>query len=132
MKTRCNKCRKLIDYGNTFCDKCKSFNIKEKKKGLKDKQAERAIKSSAWRKVRSKALLRDKNCCVLCFKNGMITYSNLQVHHIVKRTDDIHLAYDLSNLVTVCPVCHEELEKLSPSKQIELLNYKPKQVDFYL
>ena len=62
----------------------------------------------------------------------MITYSNLQVHHIVKRTDDIHLAYDLSNLVTVCPVCHEELEKLSPSNQMELLNYKPKQVDFYL
>lgn len=131
MKTRCNKCRKLIDFGERYCPECKSSFIKENKKGLKDKEAEKLIKSTTWRKVRQKALLRDK-CCVLCLKRGIGTYKRLQVHHIVKRTDDLTRAYDLTNLVTVCPPCHEELEKLSPEQQLKLLDYKPKEVDFFL
>lgn len=131
MKTRCNKCRKLIDYGNSLCDECKSKYIKDKKKDLKDKSAEKHIKSGRWKKVRRQILLRDK-CCILCLKRGYLEYRRLQVHHIIKRTDNIELAYDPSNLITVCPTCHEELEKLAPSKQKELLDYQPKEIEFYL
>lgn len=131
MKTRCNKCRQMIDYGNSLCDKCKSENIREKKKGLKDKDAEKMIKSTRWQKVRKNILLRDK-CCVLCLKRGYVEHRRLQVHHIVKRVDNINLAYEPDNLVTVCWVCHEELEKLTPHEQKQLLNYKPKQIEFYL
>lgn len=131
MKTRCQKCRKLIDYGNSLCDECKSKYIKEKKKYIKDKDAEKLIKSSRWKKVRQRVLLRDK-CCVLCLKRDILTTNKLQVHHIVKRTENKDLAFDLNNLVTVCPVCHEELEKLSANQQKELLNYKPKEVEFFL
>lgn len=131
MKTRCNKCRTLIDYGNSLCDECKSKYIKDKKQGLKNKDAEKHIKSAMWRKVRQQILLRDK-CCVLCFKKGVFEHRQLQVHHIVKRTDDISLAYEPSNLVTLCRVCHEEVEKLTPNEQRQLLQYKPKELEFYL
>lgn len=131
MKTRCNKCRKLIDYGNSLCDECKSSFIKEKKKYLKDKDAEKHIKSGRWRKVRRNILLRDK-CCILCIKRGYFETRDLQVHHIEKRTDKIELAYEPSNLVTLCRKCHEEIEELSPERQRELLDYKPKEIEFYL
>lgn len=131
MKTRCNKCRTLIDYGNSLCEKCNSQYIKDKKQGLNDKNAEKHVKSGRWKKVRQQILLRDK-CCVLCLKKGLFEYRQLQVHHIVKRTDDISLAYEPSNLVTLCRVCHEEVEKLSPEKQRQLLEYKPKEIEFYL
>ena len=131
MKTRCNDCRKLIDYGNSLCDECKPKRIKLNKKGLKDKQAEKMIKSNRWKKVRAEVLRRDK-CCVLCLKNKYIEYRGLQVHHIIKRTDDMSLAYEPNNLVTVCRKCHEQLELLPPTKQRELLDYKPTELEFYL
>ena len=45
MKARCNNCRTKIDYGHSLCDKCKSKYIKDKKQGLKNKDAEKHIKS---------------------------------------------------------------------------------------
>ena len=131
MKTRCTNCRKKIDFGKTRCDECNSKNLKQKKDGLKDKQAESLIKSSRWRKVRLDILRRDK-CCVLCAKDGYFEYRNLEVHHIIKRTDDLGLTFDPSNLVTVCKPCHEKLEKLPPVKQKELLDYNPEEIEFYL
>lgn len=131
MKTRCNKCREKIDYGYSLCDKCKSKYIKDKKQGLKNKDAERHIKSSRWKKVREQILLRDK-CCILCLKRGIFEHRQLQVHHIIKRADDISLAYEPSNLITLCRTCHDEVEELSPSRQKELFGYKPKEIEFYL
>lgn len=131
MKTRCNKCRKLIDYGNSLCSECNSKVTKERKKNLKDKNADKHIRSYRWKKVRVQILLRDKSC-VLCKRRGFISYKELSVHHIVKRTDDITLAYEPTNLVTVCPTCHEELEKLSPAKQRQLLGDEIKGIGFYL
>lgn len=131
MKTRCNKCRKLIDYGNTFCDECKSKVVKDRKSNLKDKDAEKIIKSDRWKKVRQRIIQRDKTC-LLCKKRGRLPYGKLAVHHIVKRTDDLSLAFEPSNLVTVCGTCHEELEKLSPQQQKALLGIKLEELEFYL
>ena len=131
MKTRCNRCRKYIDFGNSLCEECKSIYIKKKKNYLKDKDAEKHLKTSRWKKVRQQILLRDKGC-VLCLTRGIFEHRKLQVHHIVKRTDNIDLAYEPSNLVTVCPCCHEELERLEPSRQKELLKFKPKEIEFFL
>ncbi|GAA0071677.1 hypothetical protein UT300003_32020 [Clostridium sardiniense] len=131
MKTRCRQCRKLIDFGNTFCDECKSKITKERKKGLKDKNVEATTKSTRWKALRSKIVQRDK-CCVLCLRRGFIEYRSLQVHHLVKRVDDNSLIYEPSNLVTVCRNCHEELEKLSLKEQKELLGDFNKEISFRL
>ena len=120
MKTRCRACRKLIEYGNTFCNECKSKVTKERKTGLKRKDVESAIKNSRWKALRMRIIQRDK-CCLLCYKRGYIEYRTLQVHHLVKRVDDTDLIYEPSNLVTLCRSCHEEMEKLSLMEQKQLL-----------
>ena len=120
MKARCRNCRTYIPYGDTYCEKCYSSNLKEKKKGLKDKQAETLIRSGAWKKVRAGIIRRDNGVCILCFRRGYIQFRNLQVHHIVKRTTDLSLAYDPSNLVTLCRTCHEEVEELPVAVQKEM------------
>lgn len=125
MKTRCNRCRTLIEYGERYCDKCKSIVIKSNKDGLKDKKADDTLKTSRWQKLRKQILLRDK-CCVLCWNESRyVNLYKLQVHHIVKRTDDESLIYEPSNLVTLCRECHERVELLSTVKQRALLgDYK--------
>lgn len=129
MKTRCRGCRSLIDYGETYCDKCYSAVIKAKKDGLKNKRVEATTKSSRWKAVRRRILLRDK-CCILCLnRDKYINLHNLQVHHIVKRVDDEDLIYEPSNLVTLCRNCHEEVELLPPEKQKELLGDYNKEID---
>lgn len=131
MKTRCRQCRKLIEYGNTFCDDCKSKVTKERKKGLKDKNVEATTKNSRWKALRLKIIQRDK-CCILCLRRGFIEYRTLQVHHLVKRVEDTSLIYEPSNLVTVCRECHEELEKLPLLEQKKLLGDFDKEIDFRL
>ena len=133
MKTRCKQCKKTIDFGKTYCTSCYSKNLKNKKKDIKNKYIESTTKSTTWKSLRMSVLRRDSGCCVLCFKRGYIEYRNLQVHHIVKRVDAPELIYETSNLVTLCRVCHEEVEKLSPTKQKKLLgNFNDEETHFLL
>lgn len=123
MKTRCGNCRTLTDYGRTYCLKCEEKIKKSRKKNLSEKVevADKFTKTATWKSLRREIIRRDNNCCVLCFVRGKIEYRQLQVHHIIKRVDNLELAYEPNNLVTVCRTCHEEVEKLSPAQQRELL-----------
>ena len=132
MKTRCAKCKKLISYGQTYCEDCASKITKEKKKNMNFKELDNLLKRKEWIATRKKILLRDKGLCVLCFKNGVIEHRGLQVHHIVKRIDDMSLMYEPSNLVTVCRSCHEKLEKLPVDKQKALLGNFDKDISYNL
>lgn len=126
MKTRCRNCRTLIDYGKTYCSKCEEKVKKQRKQYTTEKvrEADKYTKTATWQSLRKEIIIRDKGCCVLCLLRGKIEYRQLQVHHIVKRVDNLSLAYDRDNLVTLCRTCHEEVEKLSPEKQRELLKMK--------
>lgn len=126
MKTRCRNCRTLIDYGNTYCSRCEERFKKQRKQYTTErvKEADKYTKTSTWKALRKEIIIRDNGCCVLCFLRGRVEYRQLQVHHIVKRVDNLDLAYERNNLVTLCRTCHEEVEKLSPQKQRELLKMK--------
>lgn len=126
MKTRCRNCATKIDYGNTYCSKCEEKVKKQRKQYTTErvKEADKYTKTATWQSLRKEIIIRDKGCCVLCLLRGKIEYRQLQVHHIVKRVDNLSLAYDRDNLVTLCRTCHEEVEKLSPEKQRELLKMK--------
>lgn len=126
MKTRCRNCVTKIDYGNTYCSKCEEKVKKQRKQYTTDrvKEADKYTKTATWQSLRKEIIIRDNGCCVLCLLRGKIEYRQLQVHHIVKRVDNLSLAYDRNNLVTLCRTCHEEVEKLSPKKQRELLKMK--------
>lgn len=126
IKTRCGNCKAKIDYGNTYCSRCEE-KVKKKRKQYtteRVKEADKYTKTATWQSLRKEIIIRDNGCCVLCFLRKKIEYRQLQVHHIVKRVDNISLAYERSNLVTLCRACHEEVEKLSPEKQRELLKIK--------
>lgn len=131
MKTRCRSCRRLIDFGKTYCSECEKKLKKEKSKNLsnKNKIAEYNVKSANWRRVRAEIIRRDNGCCVLCYVRGKIEYKQLQVHHIVKRINNLDLSFEESNLVTVCRSCHEELEKISAEEQRKLLKINNKKVN---
>lgn len=121
--TRCRNCFKKIPFRTTYCEKCLERVVKRKKDSITEKtlKSDKFLKTSKWQELRRKIILRDKGCCVLCFKNRRITKQRLQVHHIVKRIEDESLIFEPTNLVTVCKECHEILEKESVAKQKELL-----------
>lgn len=136
IKARCRKCRKKIEFGNSYCEECNTI-IQTQRNSHKNKKIDpnSKINSSKWRKVREQVIIRDNGVCVLCFKKyNRIHSKGLEVHHIIKRIDDASLMYDLDNLITVCRECHEELEKLTPERQRKLLNIKEskKGLDFSL
>lgn len=138
MKTRCRGCRTLIDFGNTYCSDCEAKFKKDRKSYTTErvKEADKFTKTSIWQSLRKEIIRRDGGVCKLCYLRGRIEYRKLQVHHIVKRVDDPSLVYERDNLVTLCRECHEEVEKLSPSKQRALLklngNAKSEELHFLL
>ena len=97
------------------------------------KEADKFTNTSRWRSLKIDIKRRDRGVCRLCFNRGYVEYKCLQVHHIYKRATHPELAYEPSNLVTVCKKCHEELEEKLVSKQCELLKIDiPKEQINYL
>jgi hypothetical protein len=64
----------------------------------------RKINPKIWRKVRKKALGRDRYKCRWCGKRSKGNH----VHHIKKKSKYPSLMYSLSNLVTLCKRCHKK------------------------
>lgn len=128
MKTRCARCRKLIDFGNTYCSECVPKINKKSKNSLRDKEVEATTKSQKWKNLREKIILRDKSCILCKNRDGYYNIKGLQVHHIIKRVEDESLIYNPENLVTLCRTCHEEVEKLSPFEQRKLLGEYDKEL----
>ncbi len=58
--------------------------------------------SKAWRGIRKVVLIRDHYLCAICHKH----MPRMAVDHIKPRKQFPELALDLSNLRTLCPVCH--------------------------
>jgi len=64
-------------------------------------------KSTAWKRIREQALIRDHYLCQLRTSSkcsGIAT----EVHHIVPLESDPTLGLELSNLTSCCWWCHEE------------------------
>jgi 5-methylcytosine-specific restriction endonuclease McrA len=68
---------------------------------LRHKRAEGDIRTTRrWRRIREQVLARDGHACRLCGETQA-----LEVHHL----DGDWANNALSNLVTLCEACHEEL-----------------------
>ena len=59
-----------------------------------------------WRKFRLASLAQNP-LCVDC-KQYDTTTEATQVHHIVKRADDMSLAFEESNCMALCASCHSK------------------------
>lgn len=59
-------------------------------------------------KFRYLILKRDKCTCNDCgysHERGI----GLQIHHIVKKSDNVELEYDQNNVITLCILCHKKI-----------------------
>lgn len=73
-------------------------------------QADAFRNTYLWQKVREQAKQRDHHMCISCRASGLIVCEGLSVHHIVPLEEDIALAAELANLITLCSSCHELAE----------------------
>ena len=62
----------------------------------------------AWRKVRAKALKRDRGLCVHCYREGILTIAT-DVDHIVRKADGG--TDSLGNLQSLCKAHHAQKTK---------------------
>lgn len=91
----------------------------KRKYGYKDRDRE-SVKfraTNAWKEKAIEIKERDNWCCLVC-KAGLydvglprINYKNLSVHHIDKIIENIKLALDDDNLITVCDCHHKMADK---------------------
>ena len=72
-------------------------------------------RTAKWKRVRSEAIARDGGVCRLCG-----TDQNLTVHHLIAISRDPSLAYEPTNLATMCRKCHGMLDggKAAASKRV--------------
>lgn len=59
---------------------------------------------NGYDEVRKKCLKRDKHRCQMCGSKRKI-----EVHHIIRYADSKYLRCEISNLVSVCTICHKKV-----------------------
>lgn len=75
------------------------------------------IHTKAWKRLRLLALQRDNGLCQECLRNNRIKTAT-EVHHILPRSTHPELAFELSNLESLCWDCHEATK---PRKRTDTL-----------
>lgn len=113
----CSSCGKIHE-ATYICDKKKANmkrnrdRYKEKLKGTKD------IRSTGrWKRKANDIKVRDLGLCQMCKHNmdmlsdmRLFNAINVQVHHIIKIKDNPDLAFEDSNLITLCRYHHDLVE----------------------
>ena len=101
---------------------------KPKRKKTGGREAEWIRNTYRWQKTREKIKDRDYYLCAYCLAHGKITYSELEVHHIVPIEERPDLAYEEDNLITLCEKDHEAAEKGKISRQelMDILKHPPR------
>lgn len=104
-KKICSRCGKIVD-------DLKPCSCIPTKKNISDKQknSDKLLRTSRWRKLRERVLKRDNYMCQRCFhKYNIITNDTLQVHHIKPRDRYPEQVYNINNLICMCQVCNLNL-----------------------
>ena len=74
---------------------------------------ERVLRNkSVWHKKSIEIRERANNLCEVCKDQGVFTYNNLEVHHIIKLTEsnvnDPSVSLNTANLMALCEDCHDK------------------------
>lgn len=78
-------------------------------------------KTKLWQETRKAVIERDRAICFFC---GKIVTGRATVHHLVELTEDNYtdfdIAYNMDNLVTCHPECHDMVhERFSKSSIVD-------------
>lgn len=120
----CNhpQCRNLVGVRVRYCDEHEpqhrkaldeSYDRLRRSKDDKLSLAARIRSSPRWKRVRAIKLSESPMCADLFMVHAKRkqTVTASQVHHVVSLQAAPHLAYELSNLMSVCPRCHARLSQ---------------------
>ena len=113
MLVSCSRCGKLHPRGYK-CNKGRAQRV--------DQEAYKLRSSWAWQKKSKEIKDKSKWLCAVCKDNGKLVYDGLEVHHIVKVTDDKSKAFDGYNLICLCVEHHKlaDAGKIKASYLLEL------------
>lgn len=113
MLVSCSRCGKLHPRGYK-CNKGRAQRV--------DQEAYKLRSSWAWQKKSKEIKDKSKWLCAVCKDNGKLVYDALEVHHIVKVTDDKSKAFDDYNLICLCVEHHKlaDAGKIKVSYLLEL------------
>ena len=59
-----------------------------------------------YKKCRNEVLKRDKYSCQMC---GSKKRMSLEVHHVIRWADSIHMRYASENCICLCISCHKQV-----------------------
>ena len=77
----------------------------------RNSEADRFRNRKVWRRKADSVLERDRYCCRMCLKAGVVNNRELSVHHIIPLVSDFGRRLDDSNLITLCRFHHEQAER---------------------
>lgn len=72
-----------------------------------DRHGAAVYRSKRWKSVRFLAKRRDGFACAECSARG-----RLEVHHVKPIKTHPELAFELSNLLSLCPSCHARITRI--------------------
>lgn len=94
------------------CGKMHPFNYKCNVGKVYQGGSERRLRSTNKWTLKSQEIRENANyLCEVCRDNNIITYKDLEVHHITKVKDDESLLLDNYNLVCLCQEHHKQADK---------------------
>lgn len=91
----------------------KRYEHDKKYNAKRDPEIQKFYNSKAWRSKREYILVRDNYTCQECLKHNKTIKAAVEVHHIIKVKDNINLALDNNNLISLCTRCHKKLDMLN-------------------
>lgn len=103
---------KLCSCGKKIPDTavCECRKNRNKLKNQQNVEATTFYKSYKWRKFRERIIKRDQEICIRCMiTHNYIEKNNLEVHHIKPRSQYPELAFDETNVITLCKSCNTHL-----------------------
>ena len=94
------------------CGKIHPSNYKCSSKRFYQDRDERKLRSQyAWTEKSKEIREKANHLCEVCRDRGIITYQDIEVHHIVKVRNDASLLLDNYNLVCLCQEHHKQADK---------------------
>ena len=101
MYRSCSRCGKIHDT---------RYECKTVKRIYKDTDDRKLRSKYAWTEKSKEIREKANHLCEVCRDEGIITFNNLEVHHIKKVRDDESLLLDDFNLVCLCQQHHKQAD----------------------
>ena len=113
MYKACSRCGKVHDT-KYKCSVKRKYNYNNEERKLRN--------TNKWHKKSLQVREKSRWLCAVCFEEGIYTFDNLEVHHIVKLKEDKTKLLDDYNLICLCSMHHKLADegKISAEHLLEL------------